>query len=312
MPDAALVQDILQGLVAYGQQYGLPDSTEQLRGVVGSILNVYWQADNLPLTPREASRIIEAVLAGFDSQSLVSTVVEDTKQALAAQAHQWQREVEAQVTASLATYIHEYAPALTVDFAETAITSLMPLIKQGHFTKAEVDSLIYLLTDTLGEQLAATVGLQPEYVELAKTLALALSQQDMEAAVSETVIAYVQKFSPNLIEIGETLIEQALSAVLKNQVDFGLDVDLTLADKKLLIEEIYFKLNIMEQSPLPSKTAAEIANELQAEIQRFKEQQADELGSVDVTTGIPSESGLGLSSGWTGTGNRQPLGEPEE
>ncbi|HIK46899.1 MAG TPA: hypothetical protein IGR64_18805, partial [Leptolyngbyaceae cyanobacterium M65_K2018_010] len=112
---------------------------------------------------------------------------------------------------------------------------------------------------------------------------------------------YVNQFVPDLEKIGEDLIEQALNAVLKNQVDFGFDTDLELIDGELLINQISFTLNLMKQSPPPSKTAQQLAAELGAEIQRLQQKRQETLGSADVTQGLVSNDGLSISSGWTST-----------
>jgi hypothetical protein len=86
-------------------------------------------------------------------------------------------------------------------------------------------------------------------------------------------------------------------------VDFDLNVDWQLVDRQLLIDQISFKLNLMKQSPIPSKSAQRMAAELSKEIQRFKQQREEGLGPVDVTKGQLSEDGWSIS-GWTST--RQP------
>jgi hypothetical protein len=312
MSQADLVQDMSQALAAYGQRYGLPDSAQQLQGIAGSLFTVYSRTHNLALLAREVRRTIQAVLAEFDPKTGVNAVIDDTKQALAEQAHQWRQELETEVRGTLAAYIQNYSPILTADFLETAVTSLMPLLKQGQITRAEVESLIQLIADDLGTPLASTMGVHPEYIDLAKTLAISLSQQAMEQAVSETVVAYVKTFTPTLVEIGETLIEQALSAVLKNQVDFGFDVDLALMDRQLLINQVCFKLNIMEQLNLPSKSAQKLADDLHSEIERFTRERKEGLGNLDVTTGLTSHDGLSISSGWTAPRRGSPEKEETE
>ncbi|NJL47649.1 MAG: hypothetical protein HC929_09385 [Leptolyngbyaceae cyanobacterium SM2_5_2] len=110
------------------------------------------------------------------------------------------------------------------------------------------------------------------------SLVKVLGQKPLEQAVGETVTAYIQQVAPDLETVGENLIEQALRAVLKNQVDVDLDTDLRLVDRQLLINQISFKLNLMKQSPLPSKSAQRMAAELGKEIQRLKQQREEGLG----------------------------------
>jgi hypothetical protein len=121
----------------------------------------------------------------------------------------------------------------------------------------------------------------------------------MEQAVGETLTAYMQRFAPKLETIGEDLIERALEAVLKNQVDFGLDLDLNLVNRQLLIQQVSFQLNIMKASPLPSKTAQQIAAELQTEISDLQKYRQEHFGTDNAAAGLGGQDGLSVSSPWT-------------
>jgi hypothetical protein len=89
--------------------------------------------------------------------------------------------------------------------------------------------------------------------------------------------------------------------VLKNQVDFNFDTQLSMVDEKLLIEQVSFQLNILRQSPIPSKAAEQVAAEVNAAVEAFLQHRRDRGDVVDVTTGLISEDGLSVSSPWTST-----------
>ncbi|MEO1068885.1 MAG: hypothetical protein AAFW95_07155, partial [Cyanobacteria bacterium J06638_6] len=97
-------------------------------------------------------------------------------------------------------------------------------------------------------------------------------------------------------------------AVLKNQVDFNFDTQLSMVDEKLLIEQVSFQLNILRQSPMPSKTAEELAAEVNTAVEAFLQHRRDRGDVVDVTTGLIGEDGLSVSSPWTST--RPPASPP--
>jgi hypothetical protein len=133
----------------------------------------------------------------------------------------------------------------------------------------------------------------------------------MAEAVGETLVAYVEKFAPTLTNIGSDLISKALSAVLKNQVDFGFDVDLGVVNEQLLIQQVSFKLNILRQSPPPSKTAQAIAAEVNSAVEAYRRDRDRREGSLDLTAGLVSNDGLSISSGWTSTRPKaQPPAQP--
>lgn len=301
MANDTLGQEVLAGLAAYAQQYDLPPSPVQLDAVIGSLLNVKTQADNQLLSARQIDHIVQWVKAGLDIQSLKEAIVDESKQLLAAQAHRWRQELEHQVTGVLNAYLQEYSPDLDVGHLQDIVTAIAPMVKSGQATRQEVVGVAQTLFETFASAspLATVVG--PTFVDLARDLATVLSQKDTEAAVSETVTAYAETFSPAAETIGESLIENALGAILKNQVMFGIDTDLNLAEKRLIIQQVSFKLNIMEQSPPPSKSAELMAQQLHAEIERFKAERRSSAGDLDVTEGRLSNDGLSISSNWAFT-----------
>ena len=301
MANDTLAQEVLAGLAAYAQQYDLPASPIQLEAVIGSLLNVKTQGDNQPLSARQIDHIVQWVKAGLNSQSLKETSIDESKQLLAAQAHRWRQELEHQITGVLNAYVREYSPDLDIDHLQDIVTAIAPMVKSGQATRQEVVGVAQTLFETFASAspLATVVG--PTFVDLARDLATVLSQKDTEAAVSETVTAYAETFSPAAETIGESLIENALGAILKNQVMFGIDTDLNLAEKRLIIQQVSFKLNIMEQSPPPSKSAELMAQQLHAEIERFKAERRSSAGDLDVTEGRLSNDGLSISSNWVFT-----------
>ena len=301
MANDTLAQEVLAGLAAYAQQYDLPASPIQLEAVIGSLLNVKTQGDNQPLSARQIDHVVQWVKAGLNSQSLKEASIDESKQLLAAQAHRWRQELEHQVTGVLNAYVQEYSPDLDIDHLQDIVTAIAPMVKSGQATRQEVVGVAQTLFETFASAspLATVVG--PTFVDLARDLATVLSQKDTEAAVSETVTAYAETFSPAAETIGESLIENALGAILKNQVMFGIDTDLNLAEKRLIIQQVSFKLNIMEQSPPPSKSAELMAQQLHAEIERFKAERRSSAGDLDVTEGRLSNDGLSISSNWVFT-----------
>jgi hypothetical protein len=245
--------------------------------------------------------MVTLIRAGFDIQSIAQTAIDQSKQTLASQAHQWRQELEDQVEGVLNTYLQQYSPNLNTDSLQDLVTAIAPMVKSGQVTKPEVIGLAQRMAETFAPNSVLHRAMNPTYVGLAKNLATVLSQKDTEAAVSETVSAYIEKFAPTVEEIGENLIETALNAVLKNQVEFGLETDLNLADRQLIIQQVSFKVNIMEQSPPPSKAAELMAQQLNREIERFKAERERNAGSLDVSAGRLGNDGLSITSGWVFT-----------
>ncbi|MBW4461424.1 MAG: hypothetical protein KME47_14480 [Nodosilinea sp. WJT8-NPBG4] len=309
--DPEVTATLVSGLSAYGRLYGLPNSPEQVQGLLGTLLRLY--------RPEEPAALIDAVaqqvLDGLTADDLKNAIVDRATSALAKETHRWQRHLEQEAQGILAAYVQRYRPNLTPDALRMIVTSIMPLLGRAiadyrPLTRSEALGLISQIVQSFDVK-GISAAIDPAYLAIAETLATALAQRPMAEAVGETVTAYVKSHAPTLINIGADLIALALSAVLKNQVDFNIGTQLSVIDEKLLIEQVSFQLNILQQSPPPSKAAWAIADQVNAAVEQYRQDRSE--GSVDVTAGLVSEDGLSISSPLTSTrrlGDRPPTDSP--
>ncbi|MBU6229119.1 MAG: hypothetical protein KGQ93_05450 [Cyanobacteria bacterium REEB459] len=297
-----LEKDLLAALQIYHQVYGLPTAPEQLQGVAATLLRL--ALANQPPIPglQEPTQVINQVLQLWNAGAIVPTILHQGQQLLATQAHQWQANLSQQVTDILSAYIQHYAPGLDRHGIQETILTALPLITQNGITSQEVNGLVGKVLDSFDWQTALASQINPGVIDVVKHLVTACSQKPLENAVSQTVTAYIQKFAPGIEKIGENLIEQTLSAVLKQPVDFDLNLDLNLVNHQLLIQQVSFKLNIMKQSPPPSKTALAMAAQLQGEITKLQQEHQHSLAPEPITQGVVSADGLTISSPWTSPG----------
>ncbi|MBD2111107.1 MULTISPECIES: hypothetical protein [Cyanophyceae] len=303
---------LISGFSAYGRLYGLPNSPEQVQGLLGTLLRLY-----LPEEPAALIDVVaQQVLDGLTADDLKNAIVDRATSALAKETHRWQQRLEQEAQNILTAYVQRYRPDLAPEALRTIVTAVMPLLGKAiadprPLTRAEALGLISQLVQSFNASGAIAATIDPAYFAIAETLATALAQRPMAEAVGETVTAYVKSQAPTLINIGADLIAAALSAVLKNQVDFNIDTQLSVIDERLLIEQVYFQLNILQQSPPPSKAAWAIADQVDAAVEQYRHRKRE--GSVDVTTGLVSEDGLSISSPLTSTrrpGDRLPTNSP--
>ncbi|MGG6237262.1 hypothetical protein ACQ4N7_01380 [Nodosilinea sp. AN01ver1] len=293
---------LISGLSAYGRLYGLPNSSEQVQGILGTLLRLY-QPD---LPAALVDTVAQQVLDGLTPDDLKNAIVDRASSALAKAAHRWQQQLSDQAKGVLTSYVQRYRPTVTPDDLSSMATSVIPLVSDGAITRSEALGLVSLVVQTfdlesalrgvIPAELAARVNATAP--ALAQTLATVLNQKPMAEAVSETVAAYVEKYAPGLVNIGSDLIATALSAVLKNQVDFDLDLQLAVIDQTLLIEQVSFQLNVLRQSPPPSKPAWAIAEQVNTAVEQYRQTQSS---GVDITAGLVSNDGLSISSPLTST-----------
>ncbi|TVQ07499.1 MAG: hypothetical protein EA368_14050 [Leptolyngbya sp. DLM2.Bin27] len=298
--DAAVVTTLVSGLSAYGRLYGLPNSPEQVQGILGYLLRLYRPQMPVALVDVWAQQVLD----GLTPDDLTQAIVSRATSALAKAARRWQQHLEQRVESILAAYVQIYRPALTPETLKTAITAALPLLGACPYgsdtdprplTRAEVMGLISHLGQIFDPGRAIASEIAPGSRLLAATLAKALDQQPMTQAVKATVTAYVHQHAPALPPIGVDLIAAALVAVRRNQIDFNLDPQLTVIDEALLIEQVSFQLNLLPPSPLPSKAADAIAEQLNAAVEQCR-QDRNNRAAVNVTAGLISGDGLSISS----------------
>ncbi|MEB3314171.1 MAG: hypothetical protein VKL98_08500 [Cyanobacteriota bacterium] len=295
-----LENSLLNSLQAYGHSYGLPTSPEQLKGVVATLLRLSlpqasWSAGGVDMVA-----VVDRVVQAYGEGAIAPALLNAGQDLLVSQVHDWRVDLEERLQDTLTGYLQSYAPAgLDLGTLRDLTLVALPLVNGQGITREEVNGLVSQIVDSFDLKKVLAAKFNPTLVAVVKELAVAWSQRPLEQAVGETVTAYLERFAPKLETIGEDLIERALGAVLKNQVDFGLDLDLNLANRQLLIQQVSFQLNIMKASPLPSKTAQQIAAELQAEIGNLQQYRQEHLGTGNAAAGLWSEDGLSVSSPWT-------------
>ncbi len=295
------IDDILGSLWAYGQRYGLPERPAQRQGLVATLCQLRARAMSVTVSTHQLEPWTQQVLAQFESIAVGETVVDAAQDRLAQRAYQWQTALEQQVRHTLDAYVQRYAPDLTVEMIQDVVVAAIPLLDYGMITRAEVYGMVDQMAETFDVQTSLRSTHNPVYVELAATLATVLRQPPLEQAVKQTVTAYVSTVIPKITQIGEDLIANALSAMLKNQVTFGIDVNLSLIDRQLLIQQVSFKLNTMEQSPIPAKSAEQMAAELHQAVADLIGDRDQSQDLTNPSAGLMSEDGLSISSAWTST-----------
>jgi hypothetical protein len=300
MSPTELENYLLSSLQAYGHSYGLPTSPEEIKGLVATLLRL-----SLPQIPglagaTEIAALVDRVVQAYGNGAIAPSLLNAGQDLLIRQAYDWRAGLEQRLQDTLIGYLQSYAPAgLDLATLRDLTLAALPLANGQGITREEVNGLVSQIVNSFDLEKALAAKFNPTLVAVVKELAVAWSQRPMEQAVGETLTAYMQRFAPKLETIGEDLIERALGAVLKNQVDFGLDLDLNLANRQLLIQQVSFQLNIMKASPLPSKTAQQIAAELQTEISDLQKYRQEHFGTDNVAAGLGGQDGLSVSSPWT-------------
>jgi hypothetical protein len=286
-------------LCAYGEAYGFADSLEELRAIAGSILSVKSQTEALVIRGAEWETWVEEVITPFQERDWSHYLVSAGERAIAAQVKDWREALRHKVEHTLAAYVQKAGlPDLPFDTLRQTVVSILPIVEDGQVTRDEVAAVIHHVQQHFDLGTALSQIIDPIWVGLAEKTIRCLQNGSLEAALRDTVNAYIEAYKPTLVEMGTSLVERAMAVVLANQGEFDLDIALDAETQALIVKQVSFKLKLRSASPPPSKTAAEIVDDLQDEIDRYRDANPiSYIPAVTTTEGATSASVLGPAMG---------------
>ncbi len=294
---------VLHTLRVYGANFGVPQSTDDVAAIAHTILNLHQQATNTSLATEMQAQLIQQVVQQFDPGQSIASVTDPAAIALANQVHQRQQALDGQVLTTLTAYVQNHLPNPSTfdpsDFnLSDTVLAILPLIADGSISRPEVDALIRRVGQRFNLQTALTQVIPSEVAAIAANVATILQHGHLDSLVQQTVIAYLAKTQPGLTRITDSLIQTALSHVLGSglMTQLGLAEQLSHDQQNLLVQQVSFKLNIMQADPQPSTTAQDIAANMATEIDQFQRDRHQQLGDTnalqptllgDLEVGIP-------------------------
>lgn len=271
--DPMTVNRLRNLLYAYLHIYGEDDRIENVRAIAGSILAVEETVGRLVLQGLVIESWIEAIVADFDPSHIAASVWSEAEAIVAQQVKNWRQTLELKVKNTLEAYIQKYVPKLDIAQVQTTILTILPIVEEAHISRDEAKQIIQRVSSTVDWQSTVSRVVDPKWLALAGVVWQCRHNRDVEATVQDIVQAYVAKFQPTLIEMGEGLAEQALTALFNSQTQLDIDIALDAESRRLLLRQVSFKMTFLEASPPSSKTAMEIAQQLHAEVTRYRAEQ---------------------------------------
>ncbi|MEM9003023.1 MAG: hypothetical protein AAGE59_05775, partial [Cyanobacteria bacterium P01_F01_bin.86] len=237
---------------------------------------------------------VDAIVTGFELGHLAEKGVDTAAQAIALQVKSWREKLELKTSATLDAYIQTYTPNLNTTkppHLPTTVATILPIVADTAISGDEAKRIIHLISRQFDWQSAVDRVVDAKWIFLAGKVRKALQNRDIEATVQDVVQAYVSKFKPVLVEMGEGLAEQALTALLNSQTELDLDIDLDPESQRLVIQQVSFKMRLIEASPAPSKTALEIAQQIRSAVTRHREKQGlDNISLLPPVTQVEGDT----------------------
>ncbi|MEE3718675.1 hypothetical protein V2H45_18190 [Tumidithrix elongata RA019] len=271
MTNREIEESLLNTLNAYVRHFDIPNSREDLLAIASSILTFQQKQGILKaIAPEQVDALIQQVVNQFEPTNITTFLVDSATDTLVQQVNAWRESLGNQVLNSLNAYVQKFQPDKTLDLTET-IASIIPLIENIQLHQVEAKSLIQRVKSQFNWQNALEQAIGAGPLAIAEKLAKLLQFGNLEGLLKETVLANLSGLDRTLETVTESLVNTELSKILGNHaLQFDLDLNTDLESRQLLVKQVTLKLNLMQRSPLPSKSVQEIANQVDSEIERLK------------------------------------------
>ncbi len=287
MNDTTTGQELSASLMAYVKHFKLPipsqiqspNSPEQLEAIASSILTFQQKQGMIAIAPAQFDHLIQQAIEQFSAENVETAIVDPTTQALVQDVHQWQQTLENQVLDTLTAYVQMLPSGqlenlslenLSLQDLSKTILSIVPLVDNGQLRKLEVDSLIQSVTSKFNLKTAMEQLVGSESLAIAQQLSKSLQLGDLETLLKETVLgnsqSLVDQLNQPIENITEDFVNSKLAELLGNN---ALQMDIDVDAQQMMVKQVTFKLNVIQSSPTPTKSAEEIAAQIDNETKDF-------------------------------------------
>jgi hypothetical protein len=285
MTDIATSQELSASLMAYVKHFQLPvqasiqspNSPDQLEEIASSILTFQQKQGMIAIAPAQFDNLIQQAVAQFSAENFETAIVDPTTQALVQDVHQWQQTLDNQVLDTLTAYVQQFQPEQLQDLSKT-ILSIVPLVDNVQLRKLDADSLIQRVTSQFDAKTAMEKLVGAEPIAIAEKLSKSLQFGDLEALLKETILgnsqSLVDQLNQPIENITEGFVNSKLAELLGNN---ALQMDIDVDAQQIMVKQVTFKLNIMQSSPTPTKSVAEINKQIDDVAKVFLEDRKTDL-----------------------------------
>jgi hypothetical protein len=282
--DIATGQELSASLMAYVKHFKLPiqssNAPVQLEAIASSILTFQQKQGMIAIAPAQFDDLVQQAVAQFDLENVETAIVAPNTQALVQDVHQWQQTLDNQVLDTLTAYVQQFQPEQLQDLSKT-ILSIVPLVDNVQLRKLDADSLIQRVTSQFAPKTAMEKLVGAEPIAIAQKLSKSLQFGDLEALLNETILGNSQSLVAQLNQpienITEDFVNSKLAELLGND---ALQIDIDVDAQQMMVKQVTFKLNVMQSSPTRTKSAAEIAAQIDVAADEYL---ADRKPNLDFT-----------------------------
>ncbi|MEO1401030.1 MAG: hypothetical protein AAFV72_07190 [Cyanobacteria bacterium J06635_1] len=258
---------VLSILEAFSRLFGAPTSEIELRAVIGAIL---MRVEKYQVLPQQMIPLVEMLVSAYragqkvTAGATVGALADVAAEGAARQVKDWLKTRQEAVSDGLAAYVQQFESTLdsATDLIDVTQT-LIAILSDGQFSPQEGRWLLQTAVEKFNLAEALQKWVPPGWFAIAHQVAQYREKATFESTVFAVVQAYMQRFQSLLTP---ALMEQ----ILKNGT---LNVDpsqLLEGDMVRLTDLMVFKMQLLEASPVITKSDEEIAKQVHSAIEQFK------------------------------------------
>ncbi|MBD2151503.1 hypothetical protein H6F44_15445 [Pseudanabaena sp. FACHB-1277] len=273
MSNTNLTLPLLHSLKAYAKTFAVSGNAEQLSAIASAILRFQPQEGALSLMSTDA--VIQQVVQQFGvDRGLPDTLdlaIDSKTEQLIQGVHQWQRSLENQVLNTLNAYAQNFQTEQLQNLLPETVLSILPLVEDAQLHKSEFDFLLQQVKSKFNIENALGQVIEPQYLAIAQKLAKSLQLGNV-----------TQLFEQQLLQgrlQGRSLVEQSVENLTESFVNQELEkflgsdavtVDIDVDAQQMMVKQVVLKLNMMQSSPPPVKSNADISKQLDQEVAKMQ------------------------------------------
>lgn len=264
---------LLHSLKAYAKTFAVSGDAAQLSAIASAILRSQPQEGALSLMSTDA--VIQQVMQQFGvDQGLSDTLdlaIDSKTEQLIQGVHQWQRSLENQVLNTLNAYAQNFQSEQLQNLLPETVLSILPLVEDAQLHKSEFDFLLQQVRSKFSIENALGQVIEPQYLAIAQKLSKLLQLGNV-TELFEQQLLQGQSQGRSLVEqsienLTESFVNQELNKFLGSDV---VQVDIDVDAQQMMVKQVVLKLNMMQSSPPPVKSSADISKQLDEEVAKMQ------------------------------------------
>lgn len=273
MSNTNLTLPLLHSLKAYAKTFAVSGNAEQLSAIASAILRLQPQGGALSLMSTDAviQQVVQQFMVDRGLPNALDLAIDSQTAQLIQGVNQWQRSLENQVLNTLNAYAQNFQTEQLQNLLPDTVLSILPLVEDAQLHKSEFDFLLQQVKSKFNIENALGQVIEPQYLAIAQKLAKSLQLGNV-----------TQLFEQQLLQgrlQGQSLLEQSVENLTESFVNqelkkfLGSDavtVDIDVDAQQMMVKQVVLKFNMMQSSPPPVKSNADISKQLDEEVAKMQ------------------------------------------